>query len=359
MGADHPECPARIQAIEDQLITSGLLPFLDRHEAPRATREELARVHGIEFIKIDAEGEEANILKGGERFFAELSPLVQYEIKASAGPHMELVQGFAALGYESYRLVLGLDLLVPFDAELPPDGFLLNLFCCKRDRAERLAAQGFLLDSAEYLSSTGAEQLKGLLEKGKKSNAYDWRHTIAKLPYGVQLSNLWEQTMAPGNSTEVDEALSFYALSRNSSLSSTERFGALRASFNLFKILCERQPSYLRLASLARVARDYGARTIAVGALIQLLKTVDQHNQVDPSEPFLAPGERFDTVPPGEAIGNWVVGAVLEESERLTQFSSFYSGASARQRLEIIRDLGFGSAEMGRRLRLLQKRFGL
>ena len=31
MGADHPECPARIQAIEDQLITSGLLQFLDRH----------------------------------------------------------------------------------------------------------------------------------------------------------------------------------------------------------------------------------------------------------------------------------------------------------------------------------------
>jgi len=51
MGADHPECPARIHAIEDQLIASGLLPFLDRHEAPAATREQLARVHSSDYIE--------------------------------------------------------------------------------------------------------------------------------------------------------------------------------------------------------------------------------------------------------------------------------------------------------------------
>ena len=45
MGEDHPECPARIHAVEDQLIASGLLPFLERHEAPRASREQLERVH--------------------------------------------------------------------------------------------------------------------------------------------------------------------------------------------------------------------------------------------------------------------------------------------------------------------------
>ena len=34
----------------------------------------------IAFVKIDAEGEELNILNGGKRFLAEQSPLVQYEI---------------------------------------------------------------------------------------------------------------------------------------------------------------------------------------------------------------------------------------------------------------------------------------
>jgi acetoin utilization deacetylase AcuC-like enzyme len=51
MGFGHPECPARIHAIEDQLIASGLFDFLSHHEAPKASKEELARVHAIEFIE--------------------------------------------------------------------------------------------------------------------------------------------------------------------------------------------------------------------------------------------------------------------------------------------------------------------
>lgn len=313
----------------------------------------------IEFVKIDAEGEEARILKGGKRFFAELSPLVQYEVKAGAVLHLELVQAFAGLGYDSYRLVPGLDLLVPFDAESPPDGYLLNLFCCKPDRVARLAARGLLLNSVADHPYTGKRRLEDAAKKIGSYGAYDWRYTLANFPYGAQLADLWERTMAEGDSAEVAEALSFYALSRDSSLSTAERFGALEASFGRFKFLCDGQPSHLRLASLARVARDHGARSLAVSALTQLSNAIFQHNRVDTSEPFLAPCERFDTIPPREALGNWVLSAVLEELERLSAFSSFYTGASARRRLEIIRDLGFGSAEMQRRLSLLQQRFGL
>lgn len=314
--------------------------------------------HSIDFIKIDAEGEEANILKGGKRFFTELSPLVQYEIKAGENLHFSLVQDFAALGYHSYRLVPGTDLLIPFDAESPSDEFLLNLFCCKFDRAEQLAAQGFLLDSAAYLSSTGTTRLNNILANIQNHDTYDWRQTVAQLPYGMQLTNFWEQTMFEGNSSEVDEALFFYALSQSPSLSSTERFYALEASFKLLENICMNSPSYLRLASLARVARDYGARYIAVKALSQLYNIL-QHNQVNLSEPFLTPGKRFDSIPPGEAIGNWLLASVLEEFERLRSFSSFYTEASSLQLLETIRTLGFGSEEMERRLHLHQQRSAL
>ncbi|TAJ78718.1 MAG: histone deacetylase family protein [Gallionellaceae bacterium] len=51
MGADHPECPARIHAIEDHLIATGLLQFLDCHEAPQVTREHLLRVHAQEYVE--------------------------------------------------------------------------------------------------------------------------------------------------------------------------------------------------------------------------------------------------------------------------------------------------------------------
>ncbi len=51
MGADHPECPARIHAVEDQLISSGLLDFLRHYEAPKASKEELVLVHASEYIE--------------------------------------------------------------------------------------------------------------------------------------------------------------------------------------------------------------------------------------------------------------------------------------------------------------------
>jgi acetoin utilization deacetylase AcuC-like enzyme len=50
MGAHHPESPARIHAIEDRLIASGLLSYLQRHDAPAATREQLLRVHDEAYI---------------------------------------------------------------------------------------------------------------------------------------------------------------------------------------------------------------------------------------------------------------------------------------------------------------------
>ncbi|MDO8310596.1 MAG: histone deacetylase family protein [Sideroxyarcus sp.] len=50
MGADHPESPARIQAIEDQLIASGLMPYLRHCVAPAATREQLLRVHADSYV---------------------------------------------------------------------------------------------------------------------------------------------------------------------------------------------------------------------------------------------------------------------------------------------------------------------
>ena len=50
MGATHPECPARLRAIDDQLIASGLAGFLDHVDAPLALKEQLVRVHGPDYV---------------------------------------------------------------------------------------------------------------------------------------------------------------------------------------------------------------------------------------------------------------------------------------------------------------------
>jgi len=51
MGRGHPEQPARLTAIEDQLIASGLDSHLQRYQAPLATDEQLARVHPVEYLR--------------------------------------------------------------------------------------------------------------------------------------------------------------------------------------------------------------------------------------------------------------------------------------------------------------------
>src|SRR3954470_10185649 len=51
MGSHHPECPARLGAIEDQMIASGIAQYLSRYEAPLATDEQIARVHPADYVR--------------------------------------------------------------------------------------------------------------------------------------------------------------------------------------------------------------------------------------------------------------------------------------------------------------------
>ncbi len=45
MGQWHPECPARLQAIEDQLIASRIDSLIERESPPLADEAALLRVH--------------------------------------------------------------------------------------------------------------------------------------------------------------------------------------------------------------------------------------------------------------------------------------------------------------------------
>jgi acetoin utilization deacetylase AcuC-like enzyme len=50
MGQGHPESPARLQAIDDQLIASRIDHFIERREAPLADLADIARVHTQDVI---------------------------------------------------------------------------------------------------------------------------------------------------------------------------------------------------------------------------------------------------------------------------------------------------------------------
>ncbi len=50
MGAGHPECPARLDAITDHLLATGLDVALDYRDAPVATLAQLARAHSSNYV---------------------------------------------------------------------------------------------------------------------------------------------------------------------------------------------------------------------------------------------------------------------------------------------------------------------
>jgi acetoin utilization deacetylase AcuC-like enzyme len=50
MGAGHPECPQRLDAIADHLLATGLDVALQFHDAPCATAEQISRAHASGYV---------------------------------------------------------------------------------------------------------------------------------------------------------------------------------------------------------------------------------------------------------------------------------------------------------------------
>ena len=69
-------------------------------------------------------------------------------------------------------------------------------------------------------------------------------------------------------------------------------------------------------------------------------------------------GQPCPGIEPGPKLNHWLFAAALEELERLSAFSSFYTGPPSLARLEAISAAGFASPEMQRRLQLVRTRFG-
>ena len=46
MGTGHPECPERLDAIEDRLLVTGVGDALERYEAPEASLADIELAHG-------------------------------------------------------------------------------------------------------------------------------------------------------------------------------------------------------------------------------------------------------------------------------------------------------------------------
>ncbi len=305
----------------------------------------------IDFMKMDAEGQEENVIRGGKHFFASCSPLILYEIKHGNAFHLELAQSFMNIGYRSYRLIPGLNILAPFSMGEKPDAYQLNLFCCKDDCAESLRQQGLLVSSSME-DSLPADFPAPL-----------WIDYLQGFPYVIRLVHLWQvycQEHAGASGWQIhQQALSAYAVSRLPGYSISDRYEALTKGYGLMTGLLQSQPTVSRLLTATRMAMDLGYREDAVNMLNLLYGYFESGQEFSVNEPFLSVSGRLAELDPGNDFGQWLIYGVLETREICRSFSSYFTGKNSLPDLELMRTSPFYSDEMARRRQLIRKRFGV
>lgn len=312
----------------------------------------------INFVKIDAEGEEENIINGGLNFLKYNSPLIQFEIKDGNGLNLGLVESFRSLGYISYRLVPGLNVLVPWKENEVPDEFLLNLFCCKQDEAKRLSNLGLLIEDIKQ-SSQSTNTLNTAIEKMSPSME-GWANDLIRLPYFAFLNKHWADNLCAFDPNLI-KVLNLYEISKTSN-SAADRYFALDLAFITIDELCQKSAGYLRLSTLARIARELGYRATAVRALNTLVNDIHQTKLIELAEPFLFPSSDFDSINLDNfemQLPNFLFGTLLHALEKNDSYSTFYSGKKSLDRLNAIKNLGVVDDEINRRIKLIQNRFNL
>jgi acetoin utilization deacetylase AcuC-like enzyme len=139
MMPEHPECPERLRAIEDQLLAVGLFDFLRYMEAPKATVDQLARVHDREYIK-------------GIFNLSPMQGLVQ-------------IDGDTAMNSGTLNAALRAAGAAVLAADQVMDGQVDNAFCAIRPpghHAERRQAMGFCFFNNAAVGAAHALEVHGL-----------------------------------------------------------------------------------------------------------------------------------------------------------------------------------------------------
>lgn len=294
--------------------------------------ESLSRAWGpVDFIKIDAEGGEADIVRGGESFFAEQSPLVMFERRAAYEENEGVRTAFLARGYNLFKLIGPDTHLVPVGADESFDAFDLNLFACKPDRADILSADAMLVKNC-----TAPEAAAGL---------------------GLKL---WARQVFAGSFAHAKNvsdpryrrALDAYAVWRAADRALADRSGALLAAADILQKLAADSQNLAVLSTAARVTYEAGRRVFSIDCLNRMLGLL-RHARPELREPFWPAASRFDTIHPGGDRDNWFLAATFEAYEERRAFSSQFAAPDTLGGLDWLAGTRYATATMERRRQLI------
>jgi FkbM family methyltransferase len=312
--------------------------------------DECEKMYGwydIDFIKLDAEGQEHNIITGGKHFLSTRSPLIMFELKHGDTINSELINDFSDLGYQPYHLIPGLNILAPIDLNKSFDSYQLNLFCCKADRAQLLQERGLLITESSSLSPIS----KGAL----------WQKGLQDMPYFNVFKASWasiEQGKTLPGWDHYENALNYFVMAHDENQAACTHYACLYRACEEISLALDKNMNISRLLTQVRIQSELGKRGDSVHTVDIILKLIESEKTIILSEPFVPVTKRFDNITPNE-MNKWLLASILEYRQKAQAFSSFYSGKFSLDQLEIMKGLGYQSPEMERRRQLIRMRYGL
>jgi FkbM family methyltransferase len=257
----------------------------------------------VDFVKLDAEGQEEAILEGGRRFLEKFSPLMMFEIKCSKTHNLRLINAFRAAGFGIFRLLGDATMLVPFDEGEAIDLFMVNLFAARPDQVNALAVRGLLAsrqDDAE-LSAT---------ERSAAIAAY----CAQEFALAAEVTPADVDACPFGDAIVAHSAYRFLA-----SLAAGRRLALLQRAYEDMLAHCAKAGSAAALSTLARVAHDFGRQTVSLDALKRLR---DSENKII-DQPFLLAAPRFERMA-ATPIATWFLYSIEESAEFSSGHSSLF-----------------------------------
>lgn len=291
----------------------------------------------IDFIKIDAEGQEARIVVGGREFFSQQSPLIMYEVVDKGQINHQLRWMFELLGYGTYRLSGDRNYIVRVGDNEAMTGNL-NYFAAKPDRAAKLAKGELLVEGGAVYSLSASERDEALM-------------AFLTQPFAVELE-ISQEDFAPTNAYL--EALLAYAAYLYLDWPVERKDAALRFAYTELLALSVGCTSLARISTLVRVAGSCLHRGAAQAGLAWLREQDEAEDYAELNEPFFPPSARFDQLPMGEQMRAWFSSATFDGLLHFTQYSGYFVGSLDLKAISCLVESGYANAETERRLYLRQ-----
>lgn len=308
----------------------------------------------IDFLKLDAEGHEEKIIKGGEQFFATMSPLIMFEFVDKRVINWDLADTFNAMGFEHFTYLSRLGFLIPFieSENLKPQ--CVNLFCAKSDTIKMLERRQ-LLASVRSLDDCDATF----------PTIAGWQDQIRSMPYYHSIfgdAPLEGAVKTGADGESYMHALEFLVMAETKTLSPATRYKSLLESRTILcSMAADGTASIPRLITLCRIysnLEDISNVNKTIGCILSLH---EQGNELLIDEPFMPVVHAYDehVLDNKEDVSAWALAQVLEKKVTSRHYSSYFTGTESLPDLTRIESTGFMSDVMKTMKILIQTRFTL